>query len=188
MKTQIQFITCLLQSAVVLTGASAPQAADGGKTDLALFNQGAEWKFIKNTGEGSFELSTDGEKPIGVLTFDFTNKITEKTAYVLASTKVTIRDAAGEFQMMARSTVAKKITLRFVDDTGQTLQIKGSITASGSWEPVRFSLHKKMEHWDGANDGYIHFPIKSFFISIPEPAGDTKTGKIEFADAATRAR
>ena len=183
-----QIISSILLSTVALAAVPGARAADAGTTDLKLFEKGTNWKFIKNTGEGSFDLATDGDKPIGVLKFDFSNKTTDKTAYVLAETKVSIPDTAGEFQMNARSAVAKKITLRFVDDTGQTLQIKGSIPASGEWAPIKFSLLKKLEHWDGANDGKIHFPIKAFLISIPEPAGDTKTGQIEFADAATIAK
>jgi len=187
MKSAARFVSCLLVTTAVLAGL-AVQAEESAKTDLKLFEKGADWKFIKNTGDGSFKLATDGDKPIGVLDFDFTKKIGEKTAYVLASTKVTIAETTGEFQMNARSTVAKKITLRFTDDTGQTLQIKGNISATGAWEPIKFSFAKKFEHWDGANDGKIHFPIKSFLISIPEPAGDAKSGKIEFADAATTAK
>ena len=196
MKSYVKLGTGLLLGTAMLSGVSALRAddkaetkpaeskpAESSKIDLKLFAKDAQWKFAKNTGDGSFELSTDGETPIGVLKFDFTNSKAQSTPYVLAITTVNIAESKGDFTFSARSEVVKRITMRLVDDGGQTLQTKAQIPASGKWEPVKIPLTKKFEHWDGANDGKIHFPIKSFVISIPLPNEDAKTGKIEFSNA-----
>jgi hypothetical protein len=156
-----------------------------GQTDLKLFEKDTAWKFIKNTGDGSFELASDASKPIGVLHYDFSNKTGKNTPYVLAQAELKIPDTAGQFQIHVRSPKPHRVTMRFVDSTGQTLQVKGSVKGDGSWETVTVHLDRKMEHWDGANDGKVHFPIKSLFLSIPQQGEDDKDGKIEFADAAT---
>jgi hypothetical protein len=153
------------------------------QTDLKLFEKDAAWKFVKNTGDGSFALGSDASKPIGIFNYSFAKKIGKNTPYVLAHVDTSIPETAGQFQMNVRSSKAHRLTLRFVDSTGQTLQVKGSVKGDGSWEPITIPLSKKMEHWDGANDGKVHFPIKSFVISIPQQGEDDKEGKLEFADA-----
>jgi hypothetical protein len=153
-----------------------------GGIDLKLFDSDAKWNFIKNTGEGSFELGKDADgNAVGTLSYDFTKSTTGSTPYVLASTPVSIPGGA-EIVMSVRTDVPQKLTFRVVDNTGQTLQIKTKTKVAGVWQSIRLPLNKKLEHWDGANDGKVHFPLKSLAFSVPQP-GDTKVGKVEYTAA-----
>ena len=57
--------------------------------------------------------------------------------------------------------------------------------APGAWSDVKFPLSKKLEHWDGANDGVVHFPVKSIAVSIPMPA-DATSGETLFSNFSVR--
>ena len=50
---------------------------------------------------------------------------------------------------------------------------------------MKFPLSKKLEHWDGANDGVVHFPVKSIAVSIPMPA-DATSGETLFSNFSVR--
>lgn len=77
----------------------------------------------------------------------------------------------------------QKLTFRVVDSTGQTLQFKTKAKGTGTWEAIRLPLNKKLEHWDGANDGLAHFPLTSITFSVPRPAPDVLIGKVEYTEA-----
>lgn len=164
-----------------LSGLNA-QEASGGK-DLNLFAPGTAWKFEKNTGEGSFELAAEGGQQAGVLSFDFSSSTTAKVPYVIAVVPLEGADKARAITLQAQSGIPQKITFRVIDSTDQVHQFKTSLAGSGSWESLTIPLDKKLEHWDGANDGVIHFPLKSFTISVPRPNEQTLTGKVKFSDA-----
>lgn len=162
---------------------AAPVAAETqtGATNLNLFEAGQSWQFAKNTGEGSFELGRDGDgAPIGILTYDFSNSKSQSTPYVIASTALSFEGGASALTFFARSPIAQPLTFRVVDSTGQTLQFKTRLKGTGAWEAIRFPLDRKLENWDGAKDGFAHFPLKTLVFSVPKP-GDTLTGKVEYA-------
>lgn len=156
-----------------------------GAVDLKLFEDKAKVKFVENTGKGSFELGKDGEKPIGILTYDFTSSKATGKPYVLGIIETSIAEGPSALVLNARSGVKQPLTFRLTDDGGQTHQFKTKITGSGQWEQIKIPLNKKLEHWGGANDGKIHFPIKSVSFSVPLPDDEHKQGKVEFSDAAT---
>jgi hypothetical protein len=160
-----------------------PRTLSGGELDLRVCDEGAQWEFMRNTGQGSFTLGTaeDG-KPIGVLAYDFTKSKSRSTPYVLAQTPVNIDEGAIELRIRVRSPIAQPLTFRAVDSTAQTHQFKGRVTGTGQWETIRIPLTRKLEHWGGANDGQIHFPIKWLVFSLPLPGDDHKTGKVEYGD------
>ncbi len=172
--------------------APAPAAAEApgapGQTDLKAFAPGQTWKFLRNTGDGSFDLGMEGDKPIGILTYDFSKSKTRSIPYVLAATHTDIPDTAGAVHLSVRSPRPLRVTIRLVDDTSQTHQFKAAVKGNGAWETIRISLARRLEHWGGANDGKIHFPIKEFVLSIPKPAGDPPSGKVEFSDLVTMAK
>ena len=87
---------------------------------------------------------------------------------------------ARQLQLAVRSQIAQPLTFRVTDATGQTHQFKTRIQGSGKWETIRIPLAGRLEHWDGANDGKIHFPVTSLTFSVPSP-GDTKQGKVEYS-------
>ncbi len=164
----------------VLPSASGP-AAPAGTTDLGLFAAGTEWKFIPNTGKGSVALGTsDDGKPMATLAYDFTESKSKNTPYVIATVPVNI-PAATSLLLHARTPIAQQVTVRVTDSTGQTLQAKLRARGTQSWETLAMPLNKKLEHWGGANDGRVHFPVTDLSLSIPRP-GDTLSGAIEFSE------
>ncbi len=173
--------------APALAPASAPAAKPlEGELALNLFDGSAAWEFIPNTGKGSFTLSKDDAgTPFGVLAYDFTGATAQSTPYVLASVPVAV-PAGSVFTLQARSPIVQKLTFRLVDSTGQTLQFKTKTKGAGAWTQIRLPLDKKAEHWDGANDGFVHFPLKSFCLSVPRPSADVLSGTVEFADAVVK--
>lgn len=136
-----------------------PQAEPAGK-DLGLFGPDHTWTFSKNTGDGSFSVTKEDSTPIGVVTFDFTNSKAAGALYVLATSPVDVPGEPTSLGLRARSAVRQPLTFRVVDSTGQTLQYKSKLAGTGAWESITIPLNKKLEHWDGANDGIVHFPIK----------------------------
>ena len=171
----------------VTSSKPAPLQATGGESpeglDLQLFNSDSNWKFIKNTGEGSFNVATDTDgTPIGVTQYDFSNPYGKSTPYVIALVKTNIA-SADYLSLDARSDLAQKLTFRVSDSTGQTLQYKTRLRGGGHWENIRIPLNRKLEHWGGANDGKVHFPITSISMNVPRTQTDKLAGKVEYARA-----
>ncbi|MAX23097.1 MAG: hypothetical protein CMJ19_01220 [Phycisphaeraceae bacterium] len=166
----------------ITTAKPAPAANDDNQS-LDLFTSDANWKFIKNTGEGSFTVAKDADgTPIGVAHFDFTNPGTKSTPYVISLVKVNI-PSGDAITLNARTALAQKLTFRVSDSTGQTLQYKTSLQGGRDWETIRIPLNRKLEHWGGANDGKVHFPITSISMNIPRSQKEQLAGKVEYANA-----
>jgi hypothetical protein len=164
---------------IALAGVTASVQA----ADLALFGNDAKWEFKKNTGNGSFTVATDADgKRIGILNYDFSNPLGAKTPYVIAFTPVEIAEGSSHVVLSARSSLAQPLTFRLVDSTGQTHQFKSRIKGSGQWETIKIPMTRKLEHWGGAADGTIHYPVRSIAISVPRPSETATVGKVEFAD------
>ncbi|MGI5868113.1 MAG: cellulase family glycosylhydrolase [Kiritimatiellia bacterium] len=156
-------------------------ATPAGGVDLKVFEEGRSWTFTKNTGDGSFTLGRDADgTPIGILSYDFTKSKSKTTPYVIASTTLDAVGPCDALTFFARAPLAQQLTFRVVDSTGQTLQFKTRVKGTGGWEPIRFPLDRRLERWDGANDGYAHFPLKALLFSVPKPGG-TLVGKVEYA-------
>lgn len=156
---------------------------DMGRNDLKLFEAGADWKFLKNTGEGSFALSKAGKRAVGIVKYDFTRSKSKTTPYVLASVATKVPDSAREIVIDVRSPIEQKVTLRLIDSTGQTHQYKGATHGTKGWETIHIPLGHRLEHWGGANDGRIHYPITRLMLSVPRPANGPKTGTLAFSNA-----
>lgn len=155
-----------------------------GATDLKLFEAGAEWSFVKNTGTGTFTLGADADgTPMGILAYDFSGSSAKGRPYVLVHRPMAVAAGATALTLNARSGIAQQLTFRVSDETGQTLQFKSRLKGTGQWEPIRIPLDKKLEHWEGANDGKVHFPLKSLTLSVPQPSDEVKVGKVEYAAA-----
>lgn len=152
--------------------------------DLKLFDGTKQWEFVENTGKGSFKLGKDENgKDIGIVEYDFTHPMTKGTPYVLAGVKCDITQRPVELKINARAPVKKqKLTFRIIDSTGQTHQKKSKARKAGEWNTIIISLTKRMEHWGGAKDGIIHYPIKKLFFSVPRPNPKTLKGKVEFGN------
>lgn len=161
---------------------TAPEAAELAEAkDLALFTADAGWNFIPNTGKGDI-TAADG---LAKLNYDFSESKAQGVPYVLASVPVDIAAGSAILYKVRTSVAGQKLTMRITDATGQTLQFKTKLKGTGDWETVKFPLNKKIEHWDGENDGFTHYPVKSFCLSVPK-SGDTLTGTLEFSEAVVK--
>jgi hypothetical protein len=158
--------------------------ANAGEIELNLFTEEADWRFVKNTADGSFELVTEDNIAIGVMNYDFSRSTDARAGnYVLATGDTKIEEGAEELRIDVRSSRAQRLTFRIIDETGQTHQFKGRSTGSGDWETIKIPLNRRLEHWDGAQDGKVHFPIQRITLSVPAPADDPKSGKVEYGRA-----
>jgi len=48
---------------------------------------------------------------------------------------------------------------------------------------VRIPLTRRLEHWGGAKDGKVHFPVKQLVFSVPQPGNNVKIGKVKYGKA-----
>ena len=98
--------------------------------------------------------------------FDFTRG----GAYVATQARVAIPSDVQELRIGAKSTQGVRISVRLVDSTGQCHQFVKSCAGTGSWETLRVALDAKAsEHWGGANDGKMHFPVKELSLCVGKP-------------------
>ncbi len=151
--------------------------------DLKLFASEDHWDFQPNTGDGLFEVNPNDERDIGVLHYNFTQAKAQGTPYVLATATTKIEKAASAVIFYARSPVRQQLTFRLVDSTGQTHQFKKRIDGIDQWERIDIPLTRRLEHWGGAKDGTIHYPIESIVLAVPLPGEEIKHGKVEYSHA-----
>lgn len=72
-----------------------------------------------------------------------------------------------------KSTEANGLTVALVDATGQTHQVRPSVTPNGQWQQIvikTFESGYGHQNFGGANDGKVHWPAKSFYINIEKGA------------------
>jgi hypothetical protein len=66
-----------------------------------------------------------------------------------------------------RTTDIKVMTMRVSDASGQEHLYRRGITPQDAWQTLEFKkLEGEMEHWGGAKDGKMHWPIKAFTILL----------------------
>jgi hypothetical protein len=159
--------------------------AGDAQTALNLF-ENTKWSFTNGQefpgAAGSFATGKEGETPTGVINYDFS----KGGAYVSSQTDIPIPATASEFRVNARSPQALRLTVRLIDSTGQCHQYVSSCSGTGAWETLRLPLDRRAsEHWGGANDGKLHFPVKTICLCVNKPGGNVVSGKVEFADGVT---
>jgi hypothetical protein len=170
-----------LDRALPLDSKLSPEA-DTSRRSLNVLAKDGTWTFMPNTGEGDFHIETRGNEAVGVLEYDFRNSNTDGRPYVLAHTPINLSSAQA-IRIQARSPIHQQLTFRIIDSTGQTLQFKDHLWGTADWETVHIPLDQKLEHWGGANDGKVHFPIKKLVLAVPRPASGNKTGRVVYRNA-----
>ncbi len=148
---------------------------------LNLCRAGVEWTFIPNTGKGGVSVgkSSDGAEAV-FIDWDFSESKARSTPYVMTSVPLGELGTTAKIAFRAKSPIAQGLTLRVTDATGQTLQHRVRIKGRGTWENFAFPLDRKLEHWGGANDGRVHFPVKTLNINVPKPSAANK-GRVELS-------
>lgn len=141
------------------------------------FSNGAEFPGAK--GSLTSRAAANGDE--SAISFDFSGG----GAYVSASTPITITDDYAELRVRVKSTKNMKLAFRINDYTGQCHQIPVSYDRAGEWQTIRYDLkaHRPGQHWGGANDGVLNFPLTSFTIVVPNPKTEMPTGILLFSDA-----
>jgi hypothetical protein len=77
-----------------------------------------------------------------------------------------------------------RLRLRMTDSTGQTFQPAGEKVDWRGWRYVEFAMavFSQAEHWGGANDGVVHYPIRWDTLLLIDSSGRQKTqGEIYIA-------
>lgn len=177
MKTKLILLFALLVSVVC---AQTPS----GEIEVGALGRGGTWKFNPGAefpgAKGMFETRIDGGRPVGVLTFDFS----EGGKYVAAFTAMKLPSGYGEIRFRAKSEATDRLAVRLVDATNQVHQFGLAYSNKGEWQDLRVELTgKKSPHFfGGANDGRIHYPIKYFWLLAHRPTKEPVYGEVLLTD------
>ena len=88
------------------------------------------------------------------LTFDFTGG----GNYVAAILKLKGAPDIKGVRLWLKNPSGNRITFRYTDSTGQTLQKTTALPPYGGWAEIEFECWEWSGHWGGANDGVVHGP------------------------------
>ncbi len=159
-----------LVACVVVTGVSAAEPA---KEKLiedfdATWQDGA-WQFSNGVefpgAKGSFERSKDAAHAGafgGKLTFDFTGG----GNYVAAILKLKDAPDIKGVRLWLKNPSGSRITFRYTDSTGQTLQKTTALPPYGEWAEIEFECWEWSGQWGGANDGVVHGPPSQIALLV----------------------
>ncbi|HQK95104.1 MAG TPA: beta-galactosidase, partial [Armatimonadota bacterium] len=143
---------------------------------------GPSWSFSNGPefpgASGHFERSPDAAHSGahgGRLYFDFS----AGGAYVQATVGLPAEPPAGAVELFARKTVTNSITVRAVDQQGQTFQ-KTFNFPEGDWRHLRIRMDGWSHHWGGPNDGVFHGAAKALGLLVER--GEATTGSVDFDD------
>lgn len=182
MKKPALVLSLLISSALSLFAATPPVSD---VLTLGTFLPESSWRFSNGAefagAKGSLTSRAAANGQESSLSFDFS----EGGAYVAAFTAITVTEDYAEIRLRVKSTQNTKLSFRLNDATGQCHQIPVSYDRSGEWQTIRYDLknHRPGQHWGGANDGVLHFPLTSFSLVVPNPKTDTPAGTLLFRDA-----
>jgi len=143
-------------------------------------NEGREFPGAK----GSVAVREVGGRKALVLGWDFSQGGRYVTANWLPAQpqagdelRLTMRGAAGELPLL----------LRFVDSTGQHLQLTRPVVLTGDWQTVTVKIAGPWATcWAGANDGVLRQPLRGVWIGVESPAatpGELAIAKAELLEA-----
>jgi len=129
-------------------------------TEIWNFNPGSEYP----GAQGNFQLlKTEIGTAVGVLSYDFT----AGGSYVAAGTTVDIIDEFRELRIQARANQQLMMGVRLRDSTDQVHQWQMAYGNVGEWQRLRVDLKRPAgSHFSGANDGVIHYPIRSIQLLV----------------------
>jgi len=171
-----------LALSVLLAGTPAIQAGDPEDAREILLNESA-WIFIDGAEFPGATGSVSGEELDGremiVANYDFTGG----GNYVEIETKETVPEGFAELRFEARSDRYQSIVVRLVDSTDQTHQYSLKYTSPSEWQNLRVELSEQAtDHYHGADDGVLHYPIKAIgFCILAGDANRAEAGKVEFS-------
>jgi hypothetical protein len=184
---------CLFAIAMLVVAASFLRAEDKPapaaprkETDQELFEEGTVWNFTSGDefpgAKGNFKLGQEKDKPVGILSYDFTGG----GNYVGASTAVGLAETVSELRFKVQAKDAVTILVRLTDQSGQVHQWYLPYTQAGEWAILRVPLRKPAAgHWAGKDDGVIHYPIGTLLLGVDIGNMTNKQGQVLFTDVIT---
>ncbi len=181
MRCLIAAVTACLSLAVACPTAHTASPPKGGtRVQLKLFAKPQRWGFDSGPefpgAKGSFRLGADDGRMVGILAYNFASG----GNYVDAATRVYISKAEA-LSFNVESSLQQRLLIRVIDSSGQVLQFHKFYSSPGRWQTLRVGMTKgSPAHWDGRNDGVIHFPITQLAIGVGN-VGKVKSGKVKFA-------
>lgn len=104
--------------------------------------------------------------------------------YVAATRSLDTPVAAKALGLWVKSPPAIRVTLRVVDDTGQTLQLPAVrplyAWAPAAWYRVVVPITRSSQHWGGANGGEMHGSVHSISVLAGDPYDPGAVGAVDF--------
>lgn len=173
--------TYLLLGSLGLSLSLTCALADDSEVDLRLLS-GSGWNFSPGAefpgAKGSFKTDVLEGDEVGILEYDFS----AGGGYVQGTASVSIGDEYNEIRFRAKSDQEFTMEVRLGDSSGQTFQYTMDKYADiGEWKTYRLDFRKAAsQHFQGANDGVIHFPITSLGILVKN-VGD-QVGQATFTE------
>jgi hypothetical protein len=117
------------------------------------FSNGPEFPGAKGSFERSTETAHSGANS-GKLSFDFSGG----GNYVAAMRKLSGAPLIQCLRLWVKNASGNRLTFRYTDQTGQTLQKTVVTPPYGEWAEVEIECFNFGGHWGGANDGAVHGP------------------------------
>lgn len=118
------------------------------------FSPGQEFPGAKGSFGRAREAARNGRWG-GRLAFDFTGG----GNYVAAILRLDDAPDVAAVRLLVRQPRGNRLTFRYTDQTGQTLQ-RGFLAREGEWAEAFIPMAAWTGHWGGANDGVVHGPPK----------------------------
>ena len=144
---------------------------ENGAAERWSFSNGPEFPGATGTFGVLPDAARDGSAG-GRLSFDFT----KGGAYVQCTTALPTQPALDAVDLWIRKPAPNKMTVRAVDETGQTFQKDFNLTTTG-WQRVRIRLSGWGFHWGGRNDGVFHGQATALGILVNQ--GGAATGHVD---------
>jgi len=142
-----------------------------GAAERWSFSNGPEFPGATGTFDVVPGAAHDGSGG-GQLSFDFT----EGGAYVQCTTALPPEPGLAAVELWVRKLVPNRLTVRAVDETGQTFQKDFNLPTTG-WQRVRIRLSGWGFHWGGRDDGVFHGRATALGICVNQ--GGAATGHID---------
>lgn len=92
--------------------------------------------------------------------------------YITANWQPARRVEADELRLTLHAPAGQlPLLLRFVDSTGQHLQLAPRVEMTGEWQEVRVAIRPPWTgNWAGANDGQVHGALRGVWIGVEKSA------------------
>lgn len=174
MRRSDRTLLVLLSTTVLASGlaiSAAARAATAGGIDVLADAARArqDWKLVvnrpHNVKAGLDFITLDGQ-PALRLTYQHA---AGQNDYFRIAANVPSNAEGLDFDLKAGDVAGTGVLMvRLTDSTGQIWQHQSPIHARNKWEPHRLAFDKSVftGHWDGVNDGQMHWPVKTVGIDF----------------------